>query len=504
MVDRVELLLRTKDNPKLQAVEMERCRRDATYWINNYVYTYNPRRDPITKKIKGTIPFTLYPFQEKFLKDIRKSLLNREDVVIDKSRDMGITWCVSMDFVHQWLFTPEAAFIVASRVEDLADKRGDLNSIMEKMRFAIRKLPRWMQPQGWDSRTHDTRLFLRNPVNGATIRGGACTSDFGRAGRATAALLDEMAFWEGKDARAWDGLGDVTDSRIGLSTPNGMANRFGRLVNKKEHVNITHYRFLWDLHPQKDREWYAWKKQRETPQAFAREVELSYSESLEGKILHGFQPEYHAKHDSIPLDNQARTLVAFDFGGIGAALIAQVDNRLRMRVFKEIVLHQEGTDALAREVVNYLAANGIASYSVSVTADPAGMRKPYQNKGYLNDFEFLALAGLPTPNVDRIVCHSDREKLGISAMNNAFSTRVGGRELITIDPYHCPDLIAACQGEYHYRLKADGTPTQEVAESRPYNDLADCLRYLVMQFLMITVNEIRVADEALGGHNFAV
>lgn len=505
VLDRAKRLLKTKNSPLLQQVEYERCRRDPVYWINNYVYTYNPRRDPLTKQIKGTIPFNLYPFQEEFIRSLHKSILNREDVVIDKSRDMGITWCISVYFVHQWLFTPESAFIVASRVEDLADKKGDLNSIMEKMRFVIQKLPKWMQPPGWDGKSNNSRLFLRNPQNQSTIRGGACTSDFGRAGRATAALLDEMAYWEGKDARAWDGLGDVTDSRIGLSTPNGMANRFGKLANGKLEVLITHYRFLWNLHPEKDRAWYEWKKSRETAQAFAREVELSYSESIEGRVYHGFQVDYHAPSTERRLDPAGRTLVALDYGGTAAALIAQVDSRLRLHVFKEIVLYQEGTDALAVAVIQYLKENDIDPWRIELTADPAGMRDPYQDKGYLNDWELTVKAGLPHPQVSRITIHRDRERVGNIAVNNAFSLRIQGKEMITIDPFGCPELLAAAQGEYRYALKQDGTPTQTVADQHPYNDVADCLRYLVMQFLMITVNDVRKDENRdMGGIQFGV
>jgi len=36
---RVALLKKAKDKPKLQAIEIEMCKRDILYWCREYVYT---------------------------------------------------------------------------------------------------------------------------------------------------------------------------------------------------------------------------------------------------------------------------------------------------------------------------------------------------------------------------------------------------------------------------------------------------------------------------------
>lgn len=36
---RLQLLSKAKNNPKLQSVEIEMCRRNIFHWFDNYVYT---------------------------------------------------------------------------------------------------------------------------------------------------------------------------------------------------------------------------------------------------------------------------------------------------------------------------------------------------------------------------------------------------------------------------------------------------------------------------------
>ena len=66
----------------------ECCRRDPVFFVNAFCWTYDPRSKPFTR-----IPLILYDFQEEALIKIIRAIGNR-DLLIEKSRDMGVSWCV--------------------------------------------------------------------------------------------------------------------------------------------------------------------------------------------------------------------------------------------------------------------------------------------------------------------------------------------------------------------------------------------------------------------------
>ena len=65
-----------------------KCKNDPCYFFNYLLWTYNPRLD------EPHLPFILYPYQTKFVKDVVQSIENETDVWIEKSRDMGFSWLI--------------------------------------------------------------------------------------------------------------------------------------------------------------------------------------------------------------------------------------------------------------------------------------------------------------------------------------------------------------------------------------------------------------------------
>ena len=72
----------------------EKCKSDILFWINRYGYTYDPR------KKNPHLRFKLYPFQEKLVLRLVKQIRDGEDILIEKSRDMGVSWLILL--VFQW------------------------------------------------------------------------------------------------------------------------------------------------------------------------------------------------------------------------------------------------------------------------------------------------------------------------------------------------------------------------------------------------------------------
>ena len=242
---RLQLIRSAENNPLLQVQLKEQCRRDRLFFYNTFVWTYDPRTS------FRKLPFITYPFQDDVILWDADCGINQEDSGVEKSRDMGATWMFTVNDVYDWLFTQtKIETLWGSRKEDYVDKRGDMDSIFEKIRYVVENLPVWMLPTGYNSRAHATHMRLINPATGSAIIGEATNSNFGRGGRKYRIRFDEFAFWGNEDKAAWEGAADCTNARCCISTPNGSSNKSALLLNGEiKNVKTIH----WTLHPKKTR-----------------------------------------------------------------------------------------------------------------------------------------------------------------------------------------------------------------------------------------------------------
>jgi len=305
---RLRVLMKAQSNKELQALMCSICKDDILYWVNVFLATYNPRKNP------STIPFITYEYEDKLILDLVDSIQNQKDILIDKSRDMGVTWCVLLVFTWFWQFHGEGYdFLVGSRKEQYIDGIGNMDTLMEKIRFLIRNQPRWMIPKGFKWERDSNYMKIVNPDSKATITGEATNANFSRSGRRRAIFFDEFAFWE-TDAQAWRASADSTNCRIVVSTPFGLNNQFAKL----RHSGSIPVRTLhWRLHPEKDEAWYANECARRNHDAveIAQELDINYEGSEEG-ILFEFN-ELKSATKNEPMLSPDRIVVSLDPAGEG-------------------------------------------------------------------------------------------------------------------------------------------------------------------------------------------
>ena len=306
---RVNWLIKAQGNPKLQRVAIDMCRNDILFWVNVFCSTYNPRKNP------STIPFITYPYEDELILDLVDSIQNQKDILIDKSRDMGVTWCVLLVFTWFWQFRGEGYdFLCGSRKENLIDLSGDMSTLFEKLRFLLRNQPKWMLPKGFDLKTHCNYMRIINPESKSTMIGEATNPSFSRGGRYRGIFLDEFAFWE-VDEAAWRASADSTNCRIVVSTPHGLDNKFAELRHKDPPV-LKMRSLHWTLHPEKDEEWYKNEcLRRGDPVEIAQELDINYEGSAEG-VLFEIAELKKAVHNS-PLMSPDRIVVVLDPAGEG-------------------------------------------------------------------------------------------------------------------------------------------------------------------------------------------
>jgi len=264
-------------------------------WIEDWCFTFDPRRNDLR-----TLPFMLFPKQREFIKFLEYCRINKRNGLVEKCRDAGMTWLCICYAIWLWIFHGGASVGFGSRKQDLVDKIGDPDSILEKGRIIIKYLPYWMLPKGFVPSKHLNYLKLVNPENGATIKGEG-GDNIGRGGRSTMYFKDESAHYEHPDLIE-AALGDNTDVQIDISSVNGSANVFYRRRQSgivwQEGTDIPPgmvavFIFDWRDDPRKTQEWHDMRRARAEREGllhiFMQEVERDYSGSVQGIII---KPEW--------------------------------------------------------------------------------------------------------------------------------------------------------------------------------------------------------------------
>lgn len=222
VIKRIQLLDNCSKDEKLKADVYRLCKEDIFFFIENFCYVFEPRK-------QQDIPVVLYDFQKFLINELLYCIDNGETLLVEKSRDMGLTWSVCLVFLWKWLFQGNCAFLIGSQRESDVDSaiKDNPAHIMGKIRYNFYKLPQWMRPAG-----HlDVALGLFNKDNNSTIDGSPCTANFGRSRRYTAIFFDELAFWDTGDS-AWNQTSQTTDCRIGGTTPNPKATWHCKLMTE--------------------------------------------------------------------------------------------------------------------------------------------------------------------------------------------------------------------------------------------------------------------------------
>jgi phage terminase large subunit len=270
--------------------EIERCGRDAdgiVYWFNKYVWTYDPRligkKDADGNSVSPYVPFTLWPRQVELVHFIWDRMQANEPWLLEKSRDTGASYICCGFALNRWLFSEGFKATFGSRKVDYVDKADQPDSLFEKMRIMLARLPQWQQPEGFQSGKHSNFLRLVNPATGAIISGEG-GEDMGRGGRSTMYFVDEAAFVPNAE-NVEKALSGNTDCVGWVSTVNGMGNLFAR----KRHSGMDQ-RQIFRLHylddPRKSPEWAATKKASLSDEtAWASEYEIDYTASMEGVCI---------------------------------------------------------------------------------------------------------------------------------------------------------------------------------------------------------------------------
>lgn len=241
---RAEMLIRAQKDISYCLMLQKLFFNDPIFAFNAFFYTYDPREHD-----KHQQPFCTYDYQDEAILRLVDDIAHGRDLIIEKSRDMGVSWLVIGVFIWFWLNPKGGAdFLLGSRIQDYVDEKGNMRTLMEKCRYIVNRLPKWLKPKGYRAKLHDNFMKLRNPETGASTTGESNNPNFSTGGRYRAILFDEFAKWEHTDESAWSDAGDASPCRIAVSTAFGAAGKYYDLVTDSTKSKLTLH---WSLHPKK-------------------------------------------------------------------------------------------------------------------------------------------------------------------------------------------------------------------------------------------------------------
>lgn len=334
---RFKILMECEAEPlKITKYAIDSWSVDPIAFIEQFGWIINPKFDNETK------PFFLFEYQKEVIMKIWQCEIDGKDheLLVDKPREMGMTWVVVWYQIWRWLFTQSWSGFNLSRTEtEVDDGSSDpSSSLFGKIRWSLDKLPHWLVPEGFipkGKRGNSTDMLLRisNPQMASIIVGSTTNANAGRSRRYSFTFIDECFFIE-KFNSVRRALDSVSNMKLFVSTAQG-GRVYKKFVDKcrmlGDYISLTY-----NDNPFKDLEWFKEKtKAAESDPEIMREVVPSYTLASSEQ----YYPEIsQAKlEDNIEYDPALRLYVGIDYGKQDHTILvfAQFDGK-NMRIIEVI------------------------------------------------------------------------------------------------------------------------------------------------------------------------
>jgi hypothetical protein len=214
--------------------EIQKCSMDPVYFIRNYINIEHP--------IKGIVPFDLYRFQERIVREVLDNRFN----IIRKFRQAGITTICAAYSLWSIIFKNNHHVMVVS----IGDRES--TAFLRRVVMMYDDLPKWLAPAIKEKNKHSLHLSTDSRVRSQPA--GA-----GRGESVSHLMVDEAAFID-KMREFWAAIYPTisTGGKATLiSTVNGMSNLYYEIYKdadlKKNSFNVIDLN--WREHPEYTKEW---------------------------------------------------------------------------------------------------------------------------------------------------------------------------------------------------------------------------------------------------------
>ena len=251
-----------------QILEFLKCKQDPVYFARNYI--------KIVSLDHGLVPFEMYPFQEKLIRNFHAYRFN----ICKMPRQTGKSTTVVSYLLHYAVFNDNVNIAI------LANKASTAGDLLSRLQLAYENLPKWMQ-QGiiaWNKRSMELE-------NGSKIIAASTSASAVRGGSYNIIFLDEFAFIPNHIADEFFASVYPTISSgqstkvIIVSTPHGM-NHFYRMWHdaEREKNEYVPTEVHWSEVPGRDTKWKAQTIANTSEQQFRVEFECEFLGSVDTLI----------------------------------------------------------------------------------------------------------------------------------------------------------------------------------------------------------------------------
>lgn len=232
-----------------------RCKDDALFFINTFVYQFNPS----FRGIAAVHPFITFPVQERVLnarpethkmyrpfdRGVFWCIENDKTMACEKSRWQGASWLFLIAQDWHCTFHEFVQTLNISRNEDAVDD-GTKDSLFWKVRYMHERLPVWLTGE-----IEDSKLYFHYHLTDSEMTGQASTAKSGVGGRATEIFVDEYP-----ETPAAQELREKTaltaNSRFFNGTHKGVGTPFEVMCDEKKSPEIIRQRMHWTDNPQQN------------------------------------------------------------------------------------------------------------------------------------------------------------------------------------------------------------------------------------------------------------
>lgn len=272
---------------KTELQQLSKCAVDPFYF-SSFLYVVHPKR--------GKVRFILYPYQMAVLYNF---LINRFNIIL-KFRQAGITELIAAYCLWLAMFHPDKKINIISIKDSTAKK------VLKKIKYMYKNLPPHLQTRIINGRTNEYGTVTEMEfANGSFIASIPTTEEAGRSEGLSLLVIDEAAIirWA---STIWGSAFPTLStggSAILNSTPYGVGNFYhsewvSAVAGGKSSV-FHPIRLRWDMHPERDEEWYNQMSLALGPRRTAQEIDGDFLTSgnnvfdpADIKALEDYMDEY--------------------------------------------------------------------------------------------------------------------------------------------------------------------------------------------------------------------
>jgi len=364
-------------NDLFKLKEYFKCKNDPIYFVKNYVYTYNvetQQQERFANFDKEEFKEFVFGLIEKIHNKVTGDKSQKPHLIIEKSRQMYITWIMSAYITWMMLFKEGSQILVTSEKAAKIDKAGDMNTLLGRVDYIVKYLPTWLQPATDD---YVNSLLHRGIKSINTMIVGDAGTEPGRAGSYDLTIADEFAFQSFTHLKFASMIEATKKCIVLISTPNGKHNKFyelQKIAKENKNSNFEVITLHWSL--RRSKEWYELQKQNYigNEAALLQELEIKYDTVTSNKVFKYFDAIKHVVDvNGIKFDEY---YIGADFGWSDpTAMVIIGKSKEKYYVIDELEINETPVELIASELKKRLSNLGIDSNKVIWYGDPSGISR---------------------------------------------------------------------------------------------------------------------------------